>query len=168
MAIIFPTDPVEAQTFTNNNVVYRYSASRGYWTTISLSSINLTQLQKESFVATEGQTVHTFNYDPNAEIQVFMNGLVLRGTDYTATNGTSITFTEAFIAGDEVDIFFYPAAVVVMPTEINDLTDVTITSPATDETLVYNGSQWINQTAGGGGTGITTGKSIAMAIVFGG
>lgn len=166
MAIIFPTDPVEGQTFTDNNVVYRYSASRGYWTTISLSSITLTQLQKESFVATEGQTVHSFNYDPGAEIQVVMNGLVLRESDYTATNGTSITFTEAFVAGDQVDIFFYPAAVVAAPTSINQLTDVTLTNATTNETLVYNGSQWVNQTAASGG--ISTGKSIAMAIVFGG
>ena len=163
MAITFPTSPVEGQTFTDNNVVYRYSASRGYWTTISLSSITVTQLQRESFVATLGQTVHTFNYDPTAEIQVVMNGLVLRETDYTATNGTSITFTEAFAAGDEVDIFFYPVAVVILPTAINDLTDVTVTNPTTDETLVYNGAQWVNQTGG-----VSTGKSIAMAIVFGG
>ena len=163
MAITFPTSPVQGQTFTDNNVVYQYSASRGYWTTISLSSITVTQLQRESFVATLGQTVHTFNYDPTAEIQVVMNGLVLRETDYTATNGTSITFTEAFAAGDEVDIFFYPAAVVILPTAINDLTDVTVTNPTTDETLVYNGAQWVNQTGG-----VSTGKSIAMAIVFGG
>jgi hypothetical protein len=154
MAITFPTSPVEGQTFTDNNVVYRYSASRGYWTTISLSSITLTQLQRESFVATEGQTVHTFNYDPGAEIQVVMNGIILRETDYTATNGTSITFTEAFVAGDQVDIFFYPAAVVVAPTSINDLTDVTITSATTNETLIYNGSQWVNQTAASGGASV--------------
>ena len=163
MAITFPTSPVQGQTFTDNNVVYQYSASRGYWTTISLSSITVTQLQIESFVATLGQTVHTFNYDPTAEIQVVMNGLVLRETDYTATNGTSITFTEAFVAGDQVDIFFYPVAVVILPTAINDLTDVTVTNPTTDETLVYNGAQWVNQTGG-----VSTGKSIAMAIVFGG
>jgi hypothetical protein len=154
MAITFPTSPVEGQTFTDNNVVYRYSASRGYWTTISLSSITLTQLQKESFIATEGQTIHTFNYDPGAEIQVVMNGLVLRESDYTATNGTSITFTEAFVAGDQVDIFFYPVAVVVAPTSINNLTDVTVTNPTTNETLVYNGSQWINQPAASSGESI--------------
>jgi hypothetical protein len=154
MAITFPTDPVEGQTFTDNNVVYRYSASRGYWTTISLSSITLTQLQRESFVATEGQTVHTFNYDPGAEIQVVMNGIILRETDYTATNGTSITFTEAFVAGDQVDIFFYPVAVVAAPTSINDLTDVTITSATANDTLMYNGSQWINQPAASSGESI--------------
>ena len=163
MAITFPTSPVEGQTFTDNNVVYRYSASRGYWTTISLSSITLTQLQKESFVATEGQTVHTFNYDPGAEIQVVMNGIILRETDYTATNGTSITFTEAFVAGDQVDIFFYPVAVVVAPTSINNLTDVTITSATTNETLVYNGSQWVNETPGSSGS---SGSSVTSYVNF--
>lgn len=170
MAITFPTNPGEGQTFTNNNVVYRYNSSRGYWSKVSLSSLTLTQLQRESFVATEGQTVHTFNYDPGAEIQVVMNGIILKETDYTATNGTSITFADSMSVNDQIDIFFYPAAVVQYvsdtPTTIDDLADVTITNPTTNETLAYNGSQWVNQTAASGG--ISTGKAIAMSIVFGG
>jgi hypothetical protein len=38
---------------------------------------------------------------------------------------------------------------------LNDVTDVTITTPAPDDTLVWNGSQWINQ-APEGGIGIGT------------
>lgn len=160
MAITFPTNPSDGQTFTDSNVVYRYSAARGYWITVPLSSNTTTQFQRDSFVATAGQTVYTFNYDSNAEIQVVMNGLVLRENDYTATNGTSITFTDPLAAGDQIDIFFYPLAVVeyVAPTAVNDLTDVVITSPSADETLVYNGSQWVNQSAA---KGVTTYTAIA-------
>lgn len=37
---------------------------------------------------------------------------------------------------------------------IDDLSDVTITTPANGQALVYNGSAWVNQAAGGGGGSI--------------
>jgi hypothetical protein len=41
-----------------------------------------------------------------------------------------------------------------IPSNINDLGDVAITTPVLNEVLTYNGSQWINQApAGGGSTG---------------
>jgi hypothetical protein len=52
---------------------------------------------------------------------------------------------------------------------LDSLTDVVITTPSTGQVLKYNGTNWVNDTdaTGGGGGGITTGKAIAMAIVFG-
>lgn len=51
---------------------------------------------------------------------------------------------------------------------LDALTDVVITTPSTGQVLKYNGTNWVNDTdATGGGGGITTGKAIAMAIVFG-
>jgi len=43
----------------------------------------------------------------------------------------------------------------LIPTGIADLDDVTLTSPANDEVLTYNGSAWVNAAGGGGGGGIT-------------
>jgi hypothetical protein len=38
--------------------------------------------------------------------QVYRNGVLLsRGNDYTATNGTSVTLTDATITGDIIEIF---------------------------------------------------------------
>jgi nitrous oxidase accessory protein NosD len=39
----------------------------------------------------------------------------------------------------------------VSATTLDGLTDVTITTPATNQTLTYNGSQWVNSAASGGG-----------------
>lgn len=40
---------------------------------------------------------------------------------------------------------------------LGDLSDVTLTSPASDEVLSYNGSAWVNAAAAGGGSSSTTG-----------
>lgn len=55
---------------------------------------------------------------------------------------------------------------------LNDLTNVNAPSPSDGQALVWNAStsEWQAQTVsggGGGGEGITTGKAIAMAMVFG-
>lgn len=50
---------------------------------------------------------------------------------------------------------------------LDALTDVVITTPSTGQVLKYNGTNWVNDTDATGGGGITTGRAIAMAIVFG-
>jgi hypothetical protein len=84
--------------------------------------------------ATAGQTAFSATYTVGY-VDVFVNGIkTLNTTDYTATNGTSITLNTALSAGDLVEIVSWvPTALVGVDTG-----------------------------------GITTGKSIAMAIVFGG
>ena len=61
--------------------------------------------EKVSFLATAGQTVKTgLSYVASAT-EVHVNGVLLTDvTDYTATNGSSITFTVALSANDEVTI----------------------------------------------------------------
>lgn len=70
-------------------------------------------LQRFRYVATGGQTSvsgtdangNTLAYTPGLE-EVFINGAAqVRGQDYTATNGTSITGITALIAGDVVEIY---------------------------------------------------------------
>lgn len=48
---------------------------------------------------------------------------------------------------------------------LSDLSDVANTSPSTDQVLAWNGTTWAPATAAP--SGISTGKAIAMAIVFG-
>lgn len=50
---------------------------------------------------------------------------------------------------------------------LDDLTDVTITAPAPGEALVYNGTDWVNQAAGGTGTvtsvQLTAGTGVSLS-----
>jgi hypothetical protein len=53
-------------------------------------------------------------------------------------------------------------------TNLDSLSDVVVASPTSGQVLKYNGTNWVNDTdATGSGGGITTGKAIAMAMIFG-
>jgi outer membrane protein assembly factor BamB len=83
---------------------------------------------RTSFTATAGQTAFTVTYSVNY-LQVYVNGVLLAPSDYTASSGTGFTLAVGANAGDIVD------ALVITTSVVN--------------------------------TGVTTGKSIAMAMIFG-
>ena len=61
--------------------------------------------EKVSFLATAGQTVKPGLSYISTLVTVTVNGITLTDvTDYTATNGNSITFTVALSANDEVTV----------------------------------------------------------------
>lgn len=53
----------------------------------------------------------------------------------------------------------------VVYVDLDKLTDVVITAPATDEVLKYNGTNWVNGTGGGGG-GQFFGTAAVKAIAY--
>jgi hypothetical protein len=83
---------------------------------------------RTSFTATAGQTAFTVTYSVGY-LQVYVNGVLLAASDYTATSGTGFTLGVACAAGDIVEALVITTSVIA--------------------------------------NGITTGKSIAMAMIFG-
>ena len=69
------------------------------------AKLSLKAQEKVSFLATAGQTSKTgLSYTP-AFVEVYVNGVLLTDTtDFTATNGNSITFTVALLLNDEVTV----------------------------------------------------------------
>lgn len=59
-----------------------------------------------AFTATEGQTTFNLTYTPGY-IDVYVNGVRLTASEYTATNGTSVVLNTGATAGDTVDITVY-------------------------------------------------------------
>jgi hypothetical protein len=53
----------------------------------------------------------------------------------------------------------------VVYVDLDKLTDVVITAPATDEVLKYDGTNWVNGTGGGGG-GQFFGSAAVKAIAY--
>ena len=81
---------------------------------------------RTSFTATSGQTAFTVTYAVGY-LQVYINGVLLATSDYTATSGTGFTLNVGCSAGDIVEALVITTSVV----------------------------------------GVSTGKSIAMALIFG-
>jgi len=81
---------------------------------------------RTTFTATAGQTAFTVTYAVGY-LQIYVNGVLLTGSDYTASSGTDFTLGVACAAGDIVEALVITTSV----------------------------------------TGVTTGKSIAMAMIFG-
>ena len=69
------------------------------------AKLSLKAQEKVSFLATAGQTVKTGLSYTVGFIEVYVNGVLLTDTtDFTATNGNSVTFTVALLLNDEVTV----------------------------------------------------------------
>ena len=65
-----------------------------------------TQYDRQPYTATAGQTTFTVGYDLVSSVplvQVFINGVLIDKTEYTATNGTSIVLSTGTSLGDLVE-----------------------------------------------------------------
>ena len=120
-------------------------------TGISVSWKNITDALPQTrttatATATAGQTAFTFAYNVNY-LDVFLNGVKLASSEYTATNGSTITLSEAAFAGDLLEFFSYNTAGTGSGTvsSFNDLSDGSLSSPSSNDILVYNGSAFVNQ-----------------------
>jgi len=88
---------------STSNIMYVYGGSG--WQAAG-SSVNGTS-ERTTYTATAGQTVFAAAYD-TGYIDVYLNGVkLLAGTDFTATNGTSITLASGASVNDVVDIVAY-------------------------------------------------------------
>lgn len=94
--------------------------------TINASGGGSSAYSRTTFTATAGQTVFSVTYAVGY-LQVYVNGVLLTGSDYTATSGTGFTLGVACAVGDIVEALVITTSV----------------------------------------TGVTTGKAIAMALIFG-
>lgn len=121
-------------------------------------SRNNSIITRFGFLASEGQTLVTgLSYTPGM-IDVYVNGSRLAqttpsGSDYTATNGTSVSFTEALSANDEVEFLILNAQNV-----INALTQAVADTMYAKFASVqaYTGAQYASPTAMSPTTGAVT------------
>jgi len=60
-----------------------------------------------TFTATAAQTTFSVVYDPNAPVDVFINGVKLANTEFTATSGTTIVLDDPCFGDEVVEIIIY-------------------------------------------------------------
>ena len=106
----------------------------------------------QTTVATDGQTTFNFAYNVNF-LDVFINGIKLTSSEYTATSGTQIILASPAFGGDIVEFHSYNTTSTGGSggggaSILNDLSDVTIGSLSNNQILQYNSgsSVWENVT----------------------
>jgi hypothetical protein len=98
----------DARTLTINGVTYDLTANRS-WTV----GTNPSAREIQTYIATSGQTVFTVTGGYTVGlVDVYINGVRLTSSDYTATNGTTVVLTVGTMVGNIVDIIKYTSGLV--------------------------------------------------------
>lgn len=101
---------------------------------------------RDSFTATEGQTVFTTsNGYTLGYVQVFMNGVLLALTDYVANNETTVVLNVGASAGDEIVIVAYDSFAI---SEVLRVLNLSASAPDDSITLTGAGDLLIGKTSG--------------------
>ena len=97
--------------------------------------------------ATAGQTSFNFNYNVGF-VDVFLNGVKLPSSEFTASNGSTVVLDDAAFANDTLEFISLNTVPVSSgggASNLTGLADVTISgTPVIGETLQHNGSQFVN------------------------
>ena len=97
------TNTLSKLTAGTNGYVLTLSGGIPSWAAASGGSNSYT---RTSFTATSGQTSFTVSYTVGY-VEVYLNGIFLNGSDYTATNGTSVVLAVGAVTGDIVETIAY-------------------------------------------------------------
>ena len=102
----------------------------------------------------------TLSYTVGAEL-VYLNGvLLMRGIDYTATNGTSITGLAGIVSGDVINVFGYPTSIV------NGSIPATIVSNKGDLVVATGSSTLTNLVVGSNDQVLVSDSSAATGVAW--
>ena len=152
---------------TTNNTMKVYNGTG--WIN-SGSSVNGTSERVSYIVGTNSgsyttgsTTVFPVTYDAGF-VDVYLRGIKLvNGSDFTATNGTTITLSSAAVAGDPIDIVAY-GTFQLNNTALSDLTDVNVSSPTNNQILQYNStnSRFENADLSAASPGFALAMSVAL------
>ena len=97
--------------------------------------------------ATAGQTTFNFSYNIGF-VDVFVNGVKLPASEFTANNGSTIVLDDAAFANDTLEFISLNTLPVTSgggASNLTGLADVTITgTPVVGETLQHNGVKFVN------------------------
>jgi hypothetical protein len=139
------------------------------WVAATVSPDTVSEVE---FLATSGQTTYVFGSGYRVGFTyIWLNGVMLADADFTATDGTNITFASPLSLNDEVRIITFKALGSVT---IGDISGLQTALDGKQATLVsgtniktVNGTSLVGSGDVSISAGISTGKAIAMAIVFG-
>ena len=106
------------------------------FTVSSLYTLPTSSYTETEFTATAGQTVFTHSYDVGG-VTVYLNGVKLQASDYTATSGTSIVLTTGATAGDILTVQKFTVAAVNAQLAVRTAQEFTATANQTTFNFTY-------------------------------
>jgi hypothetical protein len=129
-----------------------------------VSSSAASSYTRTSFTATSGQTAFTVTYAVGY-LQVYLNGVLLATSDYTATSGTGFTLAVGALTGDIVEAL-------VITTSVSGVSSVAVSGGTTGLTttggpITSSGTITLGGTLAvtNGGTGVTTSTGSGSAVL---
>jgi len=150
----------------------KYLTTNG--TTTSWETVGGTTYTRTSFTATASQTTFSVTYTVGL-IEVYVNGVLLNGADYTASNGTSVVLAEACSAGDIVETIAFASFSVAntVSSLSGGTTGLTPSSPSTGNVVlagtlaVANGGTGVTTSTGSGANVLGTSPTLASPTISG-
>jgi hypothetical protein len=159
MAINFPSSPTTGQSYTDTTTGQTWIYNGTGWA----SSYNRSSVVRQQFTASAGQTTFTVSggYAPGL-LDVYQNGVKLvSGSDYSASNGTTVILTVGASAGDSVEVWGLALfAVANAPTLAQLYAETGDAGPVVNRNRVINGAMEIDQRNAGASV------SLSGATVF--
>ena len=134
------TGTISAGSTTGTDGYYLKTTGVGVtWAAFPSSRTTSTQ------TATAGQTSFNFSYNIGF-VDVFLNGVKLPESEFTANNGSTIVLDDAAFANDTLEFISLNTVPVTSggASNLDGLADVSITSPEYGQTLRYNGVNFVN------------------------
>ena len=158
-----PASPTEGDLWfdTTNDVMKVYDGS-GFVN--AGSSVNGTS-NRTTYTATAGQTSFAATYDAGF-VDVYLNGVkLINGTDFTATNGSTVVLASGAAANDTLDIVGY-GTFSLANTALNDLSDVSVASASSGQFLKFDGTNFVPDSvpASNDASALTTGTLAAARL----
>ena len=150
----------DSKAYTNAEVLSEISRATAAETDLEvrlgiLEAASSSGYELNTFVATQGQSTFNLNYDVG-QVAVFINGILLDQSDYTATDGATIVLTEPADADDIISIPEYSTsgavgtggtmAVSDVPPTNPDISDMWFDTSSLTGFIYYNdgtSSQWV-------------------------
>ena len=145
---------VDGQILTWNNAAGEWQPQD--FVIDSVGSTN--NVDVRSYNSTQNQTSFAVIYDgTKSTVEVFVNGIKIADTEYTATSGNSVVFNTGRNADDIIDLVGYSGAAIAIST-LEDV-DTSNLSPVDGQSLVWNNTSgiWERGTAAGTAVGLIDG-----------